>query len=64
MKIFECGTMVPGCEWHTRSDDTAEIVRRTVEHLREAHGETLIRETTIEHIKERIAPESQQGNAS
>ncbi len=56
MREFQCGTLVPGCEWHTSAEDDAEIVRRTVSHLRSAHGETLIRETMIENIKKRIKP--------
>ncbi len=54
MKYFECGTLVPGCDWHTRADDSAEVVRRTVEHLRHAHGETEIRENMIDEIKARV----------
>ena len=54
MRLFECGSLVPGCAWHTRADDDAEIVRRTVEHLRSTHGETIIRETMIDNIKARI----------
>ncbi len=56
MREFQCGTLVPGCEWHTSAEDDAEIVRRAVGHLRSAHGETLIRETMIENIKKRIKP--------
>ena len=54
MRLFECGSLVPGCEWHTRANDDAEVVRRAVEHMRSAHGETMIRESMVEHIKERI----------
>jgi predicted small metal-binding protein len=54
MKEFHCGTLVPGCDWHTRADEEAEVMRRAVEHLREAHGETVIRETMIEAIRSRI----------
>lgn len=56
MREFQCGTLVPGCDWHTSAKDDAEIVRRAVEHLRSAHGEKLIRETMIENIKKRIKP--------
>ena len=38
--------------------DDAEIVRRTVEHMRSAHGETVIRENMIENIKARIRDEA------
>jgi predicted small metal-binding protein len=54
MKEFYCGTLVPGCDWHTRHEEEAEIMRRAVEHMRETHGETIIRETMIEAIRSRI----------
>ncbi len=54
MRLFECGTLVPGCAWHTRANEDAEIVRRTVEHLRAVHGEDIIRENMVENIKARI----------
>ena len=34
MKSFECGTLVPGCTWHTEAQESAEVVRRAAEHLR------------------------------
>ncbi|MBB3394614.1 MULTISPECIES: DUF1059 domain-containing protein [unclassified Rhizobium] len=58
MRLFECGTLVPGCEWHTRANDDAEIVRRVVEHMRSVHGETVIRENMIDNIKARIRNEA------
>lgn len=60
MRVFECGTLVPGCDWHTRADEDAEVVRRTVEHMRTTHGETLIRENMVENIKQRIRDEKPQ----
>jgi predicted small metal-binding protein len=54
MKHFECGTLVPGCEWHTRAEEEAEVVRRVIDHMRVTHGEDLIRPATVDHIKERI----------
>lgn len=61
MKGFHCGALVPGCGWHTRHDDEAEIIRRAVDHLRETHGETIIRETMIEAIRAKIEPERPAG---
>lgn len=52
MKQYEC--LVPGCPWHTQADNEAEIVRRAAEHLREVHGETVVRPEMVERIKERI----------
>lgn len=57
MKQFKCNTLVPGCEWHTRDDNDAEIVRRTTEHLRIAHNEQIIRPSIINEIKKRIRDE-------
>jgi predicted small metal-binding protein len=58
MRLFECGSLVPGCAWHTRADEDAEIVRRAVEHMKSAHGEEIIRESMVDHIKERITDTS------
>ena len=52
MKQYEC--LVPGCPWHTSAKDEAEIVRRAAEHLREVHGETVVRPDMIDRIKQRI----------
>lgn len=54
MKQFECGSLVPGCTWHTEAADTAELVRRAAEHLRNAHGEQMIRPDMVERIKARV----------
>lgn len=61
MKEFHCGTLVPGCEWRTRHEEEAEIMRRAVEHLRNVHGETIIRESMVEAIRARIQEEETQG---
>lgn len=58
MRLFECGSLVPGCAWHTRADSDAEVVRRAVDHLRQTHGETLIRENMVDNIKTRIVEET------
>jgi predicted small metal-binding protein len=52
MKQYEC--LVPGCQWHTQAEDSAEIVRRAAEHLRTVHAETVVRPEMIERIKQRI----------
>lgn len=54
MKEFHCGSLVPGCNWHTRHEEEAEVIRRAVEHMRSAHGETIIRNSMIEAIRSRI----------
>ena len=57
MKEFQCGSLVPGCDWHTRHADEAEVMRRAVEHMRETHGETIIRESMVDAIRSRITKE-------
>ncbi|MBW8318633.1 MAG: DUF1059 domain-containing protein [Rhizobium sp.] len=59
MKQFQCGSLVPGCPWHTRAGEEAEVVRRAVEHMRTAHGETTIRESMVDNIKARITDQAQ-----
>ncbi len=59
MRLFECGSLVPGCAWHTRAENDAEIVRRVIEHMRDTHGETVIRENMVDNIKARIVDETQ-----
>jgi len=54
MKQFECGTLVPGCHWHTEAENGAEVVRRAADHLRSVHGETEVRPEMIDRIKERV----------
>jgi len=54
MKTFECGTLVPGCDWQTTAENDAEIVQRAVQHLKTAHQEHHIRPSIVEAIKERI----------
>ncbi len=54
MKEFQCGALVPGCEWHTRHEDEAEVIRRATEHMRQSHSEMTISETTVEAIRSRI----------
>ena len=54
MKQFECGTLVPGCHWHTEAENGAEVIRRAADHLRSVHGETEVRPEMIDRIKERV----------
>lgn len=54
MKSFECGTLVPGCTWHTEAEETAEVARRAADHLRTTHGEDVIRPNMVDEIKARI----------
>ncbi|OCW59139.1 DUF1059 domain-containing protein [Hoeflea olei] len=57
MRTFHCGSLVPGCDWHTRAEEDAEIVARAVDHLRQTHGESIIRPSIVEQIKARISEE-------
>lgn len=52
MKSVEC--LVPGCTWHADAEDSAELVRRSAEHLRSIHDEDEIRPKMIEAIQARV----------
>ncbi len=52
LKRYDC--LVPGCKWHAESADTADIVGRAVDHMRDVHGETVVRPEMIGRIKARI----------
>ena len=52
MKQYSC--LVPGCDWHTRSTSDAEILRRASDHLKEVHGETVVRPDMVDRMKARI----------
>ncbi len=54
MKHYKCGELVPGCEWQTKADEEAEVIRRATEHLRSAHGEERLRPNMVDEIKKRI----------
>ena len=54
MKQYHCGSLVPGCDWHTRDQEEAEIVRRALAHMRSTHGEESVNDGTVEKLKERI----------
>lgn len=64
MKSFECGTLVPGCRWHVSGEHEADLVSRAIRHLREDHGEDLIRPNLVEEIKARIVDTPQDRRLS
>ena len=47
---------MPGARlsWHTQAGNDAEIVRRAAEHLRDVHGEAVVRPEMVDRIKQRI----------
>ena len=38
MKQFNCGDVVPGCQWVTRNDDEQELIQDIQAHARDEHG--------------------------
>jgi predicted small metal-binding protein len=38
MKQFNCGDIVPGCEWTIEGETDDDILENVGEHAREAHG--------------------------
>jgi predicted small metal-binding protein len=45
-KVFECGSVVPGCEVVVHGDSESDVVARAAEHARAVHG--------IEHLSEAL----------
>jgi predicted small metal-binding protein len=45
-KMFECGTVVPGCKFVVHGDTEADVMSNATEHLRSSHE--------IEHFSERL----------
>lgn len=45
-KLFECGSVVPGCNFVIHAEDESEAMIRAVEHLRASHE--------VEHLSERL----------
>jgi predicted small metal-binding protein len=45
-KVFECGSVVPGCESVLHAQDASELMIRVVEHMRSTHE--------IEHVSEHL----------
>ncbi len=54
MKRFDSGTLIPGSTWHAQAETEAEVVRRSVENMKNLNGETEVRPDMVERIKERI----------
>jgi len=45
-KVFECGSVVPGCEFVLHDEDESELMIRAVEHMRSMHE--------VEHVSEHL----------
>ena len=45
-KVFECGSVVPGCESVLHDEDENELMIRAVEHMRSMHE--------VEHVSEHL----------
>ncbi len=45
-KVFECGAVVPGCNFVTHGESESDLVMKAVEHLRSSHE--------VEHPSERF----------
>jgi predicted small metal-binding protein len=45
-KVFECGSVVPGCESVLHDEDESELMIRAVEHMRSTHE--------VEHVSKEL----------
>jgi predicted small metal-binding protein len=46
VKVFECGSVVPGCNHVIHAEDESELMVEAIRHLRSAHE--------VEHLTERL----------
>jgi predicted small metal-binding protein len=51
MKQFNCGDVVPGCQWITRSDDEHELFERIGTHARDEHGMDEVPPEVVDQIQ-------------
>jgi len=56
-KVFECGSVVPGCESVLHDDDENELMIRAVEHMRSTHEIQHISEQLVTRIRSVITQE-------
>ena len=54
MKQFNCGDVVPGCQWVTRSEDEEELFAEIPSHAREAHGMDEVPPEVADAIRDEI----------
>lgn len=54
MKEFHCGSLVPGCHWHSADEDTAELVKRAIDHMKTAHGDRHVGPSLVARIRQNI----------
>jgi predicted small metal-binding protein len=51
MKQFNCGDVVPGCQWVARSDDERELFERIGVHARDEHGMDEVPPEVVDQIQ-------------
>ncbi len=56
-KVFECGSVVPGCESVLHDEDENELMIRAVEHMRSTHEVEHISEPLVTRIRSVIKEE-------
>ena len=57
MKVLECRSVVPGCNFVTHGGSEAEVVLKTAEHLRSVHDVTHMSEELRTKIQAAIREE-------
>ena len=51
MKQFNCGDVVPGCQWITRNDDEQVLFEDISVHARDAHGMDEVPPEVVDQIR-------------
>jgi predicted small metal-binding protein len=54
VKRFNCGDVVPGCQWVGQSDADDELWQEIASHAREAHGMAQVPPEVADAIRDKI----------
>jgi len=61
-KVFECGSIVPGCDAILHAQDQSELMIIAVEHMRSAHEVEHVSEQLVTRIRSVIRNETPAGS--
>ena len=54
MKQFNCGDVVPGCQWVAQNEVDEELWGKIADHAREAHGMQEVPPDVVDAIRDAI----------
>lgn len=54
-KMLRCGAVVPGCDYVVHGDDALDVLAKTADHVRMAHGVQRMSDNLRDRIKAAIS---------